>query len=204
MILAFNTYFYDGYSYTVCGVFEAWTSERVKFYVMSRSVLTHDGESDISCITKCMSYIDMSCVTSIIVYGFSWISDENGNQIAGFGKKVQNEVLRKYRHNISVIGISKSAPQFEIPSCREVLRGGSMSPLYITCTETEFTTHYAFHVKQMYGEKRMPDILKNVILKSHKFGRECKLSEINSERSRRMENIIPEDVKEKVASILNK
>ena len=169
MILAFDTYYYDGYSYTVCGAFESWDSEKAKFFVSNRrkgiDAEYTPGElykRELPCIMQCLSHIKIDNVTSMVVDGFAWVVDEEGNQVPGLGKRLQDAVLKEYGKNISVVGIAKNPYHKQIPNCEEVYRGISKKPLYVTCTENAFVNHYAIKVELMFGEFRIPDIIKSI------------------------------------------
>ena len=173
MILAFDTYYCDGYSYTVCGAFESWNSEKVKFFVSNRrkgiDAEYIPGElykRELPCIMQCLSHIKIDNVTSMVVDGFAWVVDEEGNQVPGLGKILQDAVLKEYGKNISVIGIAKNPYHKKIPNCEEVYRGISKKPLYVTCTENAFVNHYAINVELMFGEFRIPDIIKSIDTKT--------------------------------------
>jgi hypothetical protein len=128
---------------------------------------------------QCLSHINVNDVTSIIVDGFSWVVDENGKQVPGLGKRLQDAILDKYGHYLSVIGVAKNPYHSEIPFCHQVLRGESTKPLYVTCTENEFTEHYAVEIKLMYGKYRIPDILKEVDTRTRAYKEEVEKEENN-------------------------
>ena len=176
MIVAFDTYYYDGFSYTVAGVFEAWNSEKVKYFVCSRrpgiDAEYKPGElykRELPCIMQCLEKINVDNVTSIIVDGFVWVVNDKGERVPGLGRRLQEAVLNRYSHHISIIGVAKNPYHTKIPNCKEVLRGKSSKPLYVTCTEDFFTEHYAEQVKLMFGEYRIPDILKMVDAKTRSY-----------------------------------
>jgi deoxyinosine 3'endonuclease (endonuclease V) len=176
MILAFDTYYYDGYSYTVCGAFESWDSEKAKFFVSNRrkgiDAEYTPGElykRELPCIMQCLSHIKIDNVTSMVVDGFAWVVDEEGNQVPGLGKRLQDAVLKEYGKNISVVGIAKNPYHKQIPNCEEVYRGISKKPLYVTCTENAFVNRYAINVELMFGEFRIPDIIKSIDTKTKSY-----------------------------------
>jgi hypothetical protein len=68
-----------------------------------------------------------------------------------------------------VIGIAKNPYHTTIPNCKEVTRGSSVKPLYVTCTEDFFTEHYAEEIKLMYGEYRIPEIIKSIDTKTRSY-----------------------------------
>lgn len=176
MIVAFDTYYYGGFSYTVAGVFEHWQSEKVKYFVCSRrtgiDAEYKPGElykRELPCIMQCLEKINVDNISSIVVDGFCWVVDDKGERVPGLGKRLQDAVLEKYEHHISVIGIAKNPYHATIPNCKEVTRGGSAKPLYVTCTEDFFTEHYADEIKLMFGEYRMPEIIKSIDTKTRAY-----------------------------------
>ena len=176
MIVAFDTYYYDRFSYTVAGVFESWNSEKVKYFVCNRregiDAEYKPGElykRELPCIMQCLEKINMDNVTSIVVDGFVWVVNDKGERVPGLGKRLQDAILEKYEHHISVVGVAKNPYHTHIPNCKEVTRGKSGKPLYVTCTEDYFTEHYAIEIALMFGEYRIPDILKSIDTKTRSF-----------------------------------
>jgi deoxyinosine 3'endonuclease (endonuclease V) len=176
MIVAFDTYYYGGFSYTVAGVFEAWNSDKVKYFVCSRragiDAEYKPGElykRELPCIMQCLEKLNVDNITSIVVDGFVWVVDDEGNKVPGLGKRLQDAILEKFDRHITVIGVAKNPYHTEIPGCKEVLRGKSAKPLYITCTEDYFIEHYVVEIKLMFGESRIPDILKSIDTKTRSY-----------------------------------
>lgn len=176
MIVAFDTYYYGGFSYTVAGVFETWASESVKYYVCSRRegidaeyVPGELYKRELPCIMQCLEKIKVDDITSIIVDGFAWVVDDNGEKVPGLGKRLQDAIVKRFNHHVSIIGVAKNPYRGKIPGCRPITRGKSEKPLLITCTEDYFTEHYAQEVKLMFGENRIPDILKAIDTKTRTY-----------------------------------
>lgn len=199
MIVAFDTYYYEGFSYTVAGVFEKWSSERVKYFVCSRrrgiDAEYKPGElykRELPCIMQCFEKINVDNVSSIVVDGFVWVVNDKGERVPGLGKRLQDKVLEDYGHHISVIGVAKNPYHTTIPNCKEICRGSSTKPLYVTCTEDFFTEHYAQEIKSMFGEHRIPDILKSIDQKTRSY---CEDVEDEPSSVRRLITSINEDNK---------
>jgi deoxyribonuclease V len=176
MIVAFDTYYYEGFSYTVAGVFETWASEKVKYYVCSRrkgiDAEYKPGElykRELPCIMQCLEKINVDAISSIVVDGFVWVMNDDGERVPGLGKRLQDAIVEKYEHHLSVIGIAKNPYHSKIPNCIEVCRGQSKQPLYVTCTEDFFTQHYADEIKLMFGEFRIPNIIKAIDTKTRNY-----------------------------------
>jgi deoxyinosine 3'endonuclease (endonuclease V) len=75
----------------------------------------------------------------------------------GLGKHLYNMLLDKGHTNFSVVGVAKSS--FKLASGTEVLRGGSVRPLYVT-SEGISEQEAAQYVQQMSGPYRIPTMLK--------------------------------------------
>jgi deoxyinosine 3'endonuclease (endonuclease V) len=177
MIVAFDTYYYEGFSYTVAGVFEDWSSEKVSYFVCSRrkgiDAEYTPGElykRELPCIMQCLEKINVDSISCMIVDGFVWLTNENRERVPGLGKRLQDAVMEKYQHFVTVVGIAKNPYRSTIPECVEVTRGmSSNKPLYVTCTELFFTQSYADDVKKMFGEFRIPNIIKAIDTKTRNY-----------------------------------
>lgn len=179
MIIAFDTYYYNGYSYTVGGVFESWKDTKVKYFITSkREIIDAEykpGElykRELPCIMQCLKMIDLDEVNVIIVDGFVWLSENGKDRIQGLGMHLSNALMNEYnRQDITIVGIAKNPYKCEIPSCIGILRGESSKPLWITCSEYYLTEKYAALVKHMVGGYRIPYIIKSVDTKTRSISR---------------------------------
>lgn len=180
MIVAFDTYYYNGYSYTVGGVFKFWGDKEVAYYVTSRrNGIDADykpGElykREMPCIMQCLSMLNLDHIDTIIIDGFVWLSEDGKTLTKALGARLQDEIFNKYQTKKTIVGIAKNKYHVDIPDCVEVERGlESKKPLFITCSETCFTEHYAAHIKGMYGDYRIPNIIKAVDNRTREFGEE--------------------------------
>lgn len=179
MIVAFDTYYYEGFSYTVAGVFERWESKDAKYFVYSKrkgiDAEYKPGElykRELPCIMQCLSNIDISTVSTLVVDGFVWVVNDNGERVPGLGKRLQDAVFEKYQQHINVMGIAKNPYHTDIPGCEKVLRGQSKQPLYVTSDNDLFTNYYALEVKKMSGDYRIPNIIKAIDTKTREYSKE--------------------------------
>jgi len=177
MIIAFDTYYYDGYSYTVGGVFDSWTASDVSYYVTSkRQCIDAEYKSgelfkrELPCITQCLSLVNIDNIDTIIVDGFVWLSEDGKEVTRGLGARLY-EFLKNLRGvDKEIVGIAKNPYHCDIPQCEKVIRGlESEKPLYVTCSNPEYTEHYATLVKRMHGDYRIPTILKLVDTKTREL-----------------------------------
>lgn len=185
MIIAFDTYYYEGYSYTVGGVFESWTSSDVSYYVTSRRECIDaeykSGElykRELPCIMECLSLVNLDNIDTIIVDGYVWLSEDGKELTKGLGARLDDAIQRVHCSVKNIVGIAKNPYHVKIPNCFEVKHGlESEKPLYVTCSNTDYAEHYSVLVSRMHGDYRIPTILKLVDTKT----RELKNVEIEEE-----------------------
>lgn len=193
MIVAFDTYYYDGYSYTVGGVFESWADPKVKYYTTSKRLVIDaeykSGElykRELPCIMQCLSMINVDNIDTIIVDGFVWLSEDGKELTKGLGARLYDAIKEKYGFDISIVGVAKNPYHVDIPNCRKVFRGvESKKPLYVTCSTPDITEYYAILIRKMHGDNRIPTILKAIDSKS----RECMDNSTNEEEKHDSEPI---------------
>lgn len=177
MIIAFDTYYYNNFSYTVGGVFDSWLSKNVKYYVTSkREVIDADykcGElykREITPIIQCLKMANLDAIDTIIIDGFVWLTDDGINKTKGLGMRLVDALLTEFkRQDITVVGIAKNKYEFDIPQCIEIKRGLSKKPLWITCSDINSTNNYANLIKHMFGENRIPSIIKDIDSKTREL-----------------------------------
>jgi deoxyribonuclease V len=195
MIVAFDTYYYNGFSYTVGGVFRSWGDKEVSYFVTSiRTCIDAEykpGElykRELPCIMQCLSLLNIDTIETIIVDGFVWLSEDGKTLTKGLGAHLQDAIFAKYNTKKTIVGIAKNRYHVDIPECVDIERGlVSSKPLFITCSETCFTKHYAAHIKIMHGDYRMPSIIKAI---------DSKTREIGDEHEKEIEKEINESEKE--------
>ena len=177
MIVAFDTYYYNGFSYTVGGVFKSWGDKDVSFYATSiRTCIDADykpGElykRELPAIMQCLATLNIDTIDTIIVDGFVWLSEDGKTLTKGLGAHLQDAIFNKYNTKKTIIGIAKNRYHFKIPECVDLERGLiSAKPIFITCSETCLTEHYATQVKVMHGDYRIPSIIKAVDTKTREL-----------------------------------
>lgn len=159
MILAFDTYYFEGKAKTACVAFDSWKAE--ESFGIYEEVLENEAEyipgefykRELPCILSILEQIKTP-ISTIIVDGFVFLDDNNKLGLGGYlyealGKKVP--IIGVAKTNFATIKNNKVA----------VLRGKSIKPLYITAVGIEKERAAAF-IKSMHGDFRFPSILKQV------------------------------------------
>ena len=160
MILAFDTYYYDGKAKTICLEFQQWnqsTDFKVHTEIIDNVAEYIPGEfykRELPCILSLLNKIDLKKVEVIIVDGFVYLDDEKKYGLGG-------HLYEKLNQEIPIIGVAKTNFASIEKHKRSLLRGDSQKPLYVTAIGIELEDAFQ-KVESMAGEFRMPTLLKEM------------------------------------------
>lgn len=160
MIYAFDSYYYDDYTNTICIAFEDWTSEKETEIFSEKTSITSDYESgafykrELPCILSLLNKIELKEGDSIIVDGYVTLDNEGK---IGLGGYLYEALDQKY----PIIGIAKN--EFTTPDSqrRNIYRGDSKTPLFATSKGIDIDV-VKINVERMHGPYRMPTLLKKL------------------------------------------
>ena len=160
MILAFDSYYFDGKAKTVCLEFENWAdTDNFNVYteILEQVAEYVPGEfykRELPCILSLLGKINIENVSAIIIDGYVFLDDDGKLGLGG-------HLYQAIECKIPVVGVAKSnfatVGKLKIP----VYRGTSKNPLFITSIGMDAETAAA-HIKTMSGEFRMPMLLKKL------------------------------------------
>jgi deoxyinosine 3'endonuclease (endonuclease V) len=131
MILAFDTYYFGNEAKTVAVLFNNWTDAqptRVFSETINSSEDYQPGEfykRELPCIVSLLDKIDLKDIDIIVIDGFVILDNAEKH---GLGGHLYEHLQKK----IAVIGVAKSNFALNTLFKREVFRGESERPLYIT------------------------------------------------------------------------
>lgn len=161
MIYCFDTYYFDDFAQTSCVGIESWESETVAFQLTESIHEVNDYESgsfykrELPCLISILNKIDLDSKKDVLVIdGFVVLDDEGKLGLGGYLYKHLNQ-------QIPVVGVAKNNFATIDQLKREVLRGESAKPLYITAAGMDLD-EASSNVASMHGDFRMPTILKLV------------------------------------------
>jgi len=160
MILAFDTYYYDGKAKTVCLEFTEWNqSENFKIHTeiienIEEYIPGEFYKRELPCIISLLNKIDLNNIEAIVVDGFVYLDDEKKHGLGG-------RLYEKLDSKIPIIGIAKTNFAAIEKHKRALLRGDSKKPLYITAIGIELDDAFE-KVASMAGEFRFPTLLKEL------------------------------------------
>ncbi|MDH6253612.1 deoxyribonuclease V [Chryseobacterium sp. H1D6B] len=160
MIYAFDTYYYDEYAKTICISFEDWTSEKEsEIYSEETSIISvyESGaffKRELPCILSLLSKIELKEGDIVIVDGYVTLNDEGKKGLGGY-------LYEALEQNYPVIGIAKNGFSSPDPRRRNVYRGESKTPLFVTSMGID-VDEIKDSVEKMYGSYRIPALLKKL------------------------------------------
>lgn len=160
MILAFDTYYFEDKAKTVGLAFENWTNNLIiNTYVETLSGIDEyvSGEfykRELPCIVSILNQINLTACEAIIIDGFVVLNDDEKLGLGG-------HLFQTLKGKIPVIGVAKNNFLQLEKLKREVMRGESKKPLYITAKGIDLD-EAAARIKNMDGQFRLPDVLKKV------------------------------------------
>jgi len=160
MKLAFDSYYYENKAKTVCIQFDNWIdSVPLKIYSeIINSVEEYEAgafyKRELPCILSLLKNISIENLNTIVVDSFVVLDD--------FGKIGLGGYLYEYLNkSVPVIGVAKTNFAQNRFSKREIYRGQSKKPLYITAlgVDLDLASEY---IKSMVGEYRIPTLFKQL------------------------------------------
>ncbi len=160
MILAFDTYYFDGKAKTVCIEFTDWSnSQYLKCHTETLENIEEyiPGEfykRELPCILSLLNKISPKNAEAIIVDGYVFLTDEGK---PGLGGHLYNAL----KGNIPVIGVAKTNFKTIEKLKRQVLRGDSNNPQFVTAIGIDVDIA-SENVRGMSGPFRIPTLLKQL------------------------------------------
>ncbi len=162
MIYAFDTYYAGPVAKTVCIGFEEWTSadysflEQESLNIQSEYISGEFYKRELPCILSLLEKMTLKSGDILIVDGYVYLDDDGK---LGLGGHLYNSLGGK----TPVIGFAKT--NFATISARkkEIFRGKSQKPVYVTSTGIDLTLAAGL-VGQMAGAFMIPDLLKKLDL----------------------------------------
>jgi len=158
MKIAIDVFYRNDIAKIVAATFNNWHDRSPTEIVIKHkmSIIEYiPGEfykKELPCLTEIIANFDLNEIDVIIIDGYVYLNDD-GNP--GLGAYLYEYLKQK----VSVIGVAKTPFHNNTKHVKEVYRGKSQQPLYITAIGTDLG-QAAKDVKSMYGEFRMPQILK--------------------------------------------
>ena len=141
-----------------CELFRSWTDERPAAEVVARIeevasyVPGRFDRRELPCLLAVLGALD-EWPAVVVIDGYVWLGDEHA---PGLGAHLH----RALGGQAAVIGVAKT--RFHGSRlAREVLRGGSRSPLYVTAVGMD-VAEAADRIRGMHGPYRIPTLLRRV------------------------------------------
>jgi deoxyribonuclease V len=161
MIFCFDTYYFDDKAQTACVGITDWPSDQVEFELTE----TIDGVSDyesgsfykreLPCLQSILEKIELNPEEDyLVIDGFVVLDDHGKLGLGGY-------LYEFLGSTIPVIGVAKNSFATIDKLRKEVYRGESAKPLYVTALGVDLEKASQF-ISSMHGDFRIPTILKLV------------------------------------------
>ena len=158
MIIAIDVHYRETYAKAVAIEFEDWQVEnptKINQVLLPEIAPYIPGQfykRELPCIVEVLEQSNLSLVETIIIDGYVTLDD---TKKPGLGRYLY-EYLEK---SIPVIGVAKTSFKDNKKFVREVFRGESKQPLFVTCVGMKLE-EAAKRILEMSGEFRIPTLLK--------------------------------------------
>jgi deoxyribonuclease V len=155
MIAIFDVDYTEDSAVTACVCFEYWSDENSSKDLVETTFDVAPYESgsfykrELPCIVSLISKHNLK-PNIIVVDGYVWLEEEK----IGLG----GHLFKELDEQIPIIGVAKRRYSSH-SKLREVFRGQSKNPLYITSIGID-VSESADLIKQMFGEFRLPNLIK--------------------------------------------
>ncbi|MEM1120641.1 MAG: endonuclease V [Bacteroidota bacterium] len=159
MILAFDTYYFDDKAKTVCLTFEDWsdTAPQNIYEETIIGIAAYESGSfykrELPCILSLLKNVKtaVNSVEAIIIDGFVVLDDQNKLGLGGY-------LFHELGATIPIVGVAKSEFHSNNKNVKELFRGTSKKPLFISALGMDLETAFE-RIKSMSGNFRMPTLL---------------------------------------------
>ncbi|HAA14726.1 MAG TPA: endonuclease V [Cytophagales bacterium] len=168
MILAFDTHYQENRAKTVGVSFETWTDatpQDIQLEVIEGVAAYEPGafyKRELPCILSLLKRYDLGLVETILVDGYVLLDDEGKPGLGG-------HLYQALQAVIPIVGVAKSYFHQNQRHTRELLRGDSQRPLYISAIGVELNQAHQW-VASMHGPYRMPTLLQILDTKTKDWG----------------------------------
>lgn len=158
-LLATDTYYYSDHALCAIVCFE-WNDPipGQVFTTRVENVAPYQPgqfyKRELPCILQCLKQIDLAPIEAIVVDGHVYVDNHGA---PGLGAHLYEALQQR----TPVIGVAKTSFAKNKDTTKNILRGSSTKPLYVSAIGTALDDA-AERIKRMHGDYRMPSILKEL------------------------------------------
>jgi deoxyribonuclease V len=155
-----DCYYKEDQAECVLGIFNNWEDDSIKqvYTAFIEKVASYEPgkfyKRELPCILQILKQVDLDTIDTLLIDGYVFLDDEGRYGLGGH----LYEALDK---KIAIIGVAKTRYTKQYRNVKEVFRGKSKNPLFISAIGIKLSTA-AENIEQMAGEYRMPHLVKQV------------------------------------------
>lgn len=160
MIAAFDVYYYADKAKAVGIVFDHWTAQTPTDILVEYITPIADYEPgafykrELPCLLALTNQLELSTLQAIIIDGYVVLDDTGKFGLGAY-------LYETLQQQIPVIGVAKTKFLQNTQHVREVFRGQSINPLYISSIGIDIN-QAAQNIQNMFGNYRIPTLLKHL------------------------------------------
>lgn len=160
MILALDVHYKENNSAKSVGVLFDWDDDKPQQtlieYVqdIDEYVPGEFYKRELPCLMKIIETIDLKTLEAIIVDGYIYVDNSGKFGLGGILWQTLNQ-------QIPVIGLAKTSFHGNKETVKEILRGESKNPLFVSSIDFDLNTA-SERIKNMKGDYRIPNLLKEL------------------------------------------
>src|SRR6218665_1388775 len=160
MILALDVHYKEDSSAKSVGVLFEWDDDKAQqvlieyIYGINDYVPGEFYKRELPCLLKIIETIDLNSLEAIIVDGYIYVDNLGKFGLGGILWETLNQ-------RIPVIGLAKTSFHGNKETVKEILRGESKNPLFVSSIGFDLNTA-SERVKNMKGDYRIPTLLKEM------------------------------------------
>ena len=157
MILAIDTYYYKTKAKTVCIEFSGWQDSIPSNIIQEYTESYDEYESgsfykrELPCIISIIKNYNLENVKAIIIDGYVILNNEGKKGLGG-------HLYDSIEKSVPIIGVAKSKFKEENIYSKEIYRGNSTKPLYISALGIDMQSAANLLI-DMHGKYRIPTLL---------------------------------------------
>lgn len=159
MLLAIDVY-YTEQSAKVVGALFYWEDKEAQKIISCtyNDVLPYESgmfyKRELPCVLELLKKVELDKLTAIIVDGHCFVNNERKFGLGGY-------LWESLDKRVPIIGVAKRSFNNTEKVSKEVYRGKSNNPLYVSAIDFDIEEAVA-KIKSMHGAYRIPTILKQV------------------------------------------
>ena len=164
MIIAIDVHYKHDEAKIVAVRFDHWTDSEARDFLIKYMPIVAEYEPgafykrELPCILHILEEVDLRTVSCIVVDGYVYLDDEMKKGLGAY-------LYEALSSPVPIIGLAKNSFRKSRKYSRELIRGSSIKPLYVTVVGLPLDEAVDC-IRQMHGDFRVPTLLQQMDTKT--------------------------------------